>query len=190
MKDSKQILRQKMLLLRSQLDPDYVEMSDSAIIQNIIESPIYQSSKVIFCFVSMEGEVNTRPLIEDALSKGKTACVPKVISKGRMEAFRIDSFDDFEISSFGIEEPKEGSQLIDPNQIDLGIIPNVVVSKDGYRLGYGGGFYDRYLLRTKLYRLAVCREQLVQDQIPIESHDQRLDAIVTELGIQNINELL
>lgn len=186
MTEIKKRLRADMLRLRSSLDPDYVLKSDKAIVENILNSSVYKEAKVIFCFMSMEGEVNTRPIIEDALEKGKIVCVPKVISKGRMEAFQIHSFDDFEISSFGIQEPKEGSQLIEPNQIELGIIPNIVVSQDGYRLGYGGGFYDRYLIRSKMFRLAVCRQQLVQDQLPVESHDQKVDAIVTELGIKQL----
>lgn len=186
MKDVKKQLRKDMLKLRSSLNPEYILDTDRAIVDNIINSQVYQDSKVIFCFMSMEGEINTRPLIEDALEKGKTVCVPKVISKGKMEAFQIHSFDEFELSSFGIQEPKQGSPLIDPNQIDLGIIPNIVVSKDGYRLGYGGGFYDRYLLRSSMVRLAVCREQLLQDQLPVEPHDQRIDAIATELGIREL----
>lgn len=188
MNEVKKLLRQNMLALRSQLNADYVIKSDQAIVKQILNSSIYQDSNVIFCFMSMEGEVNTRPIIEDALSKGKTVCVPKVISKGRMEAFQTESLSDFNLSSFGIQEPKEGSKLIDPQLIELGIIPNIVVSKDGFRLGYGGGFYDRYLLRSNMYRLAVCRDQLVQDQIPVESHDQQLDAVATESGIHYFNE--
>ncbi|XJS11650.1 5-formyltetrahydrofolate cyclo-ligase [Aerococcaceae bacterium WGS1372] len=186
MKEVKKQLRQDMLNLRTSLDTTYVQNSDQAIIENILNSQLYLSSKVIFCFMSMESEVNTRPIIEDALNRGKIVCVPKVISKGKMEAFEIYGFDDFELSSFGIHEPKEGSLLIDPEHIELGIIPNITVSRSGYRLGYGGGFYDRYFLRSDMFRMAVCREQLIQEELPVEQHDQKVDAIVTELGIINI----
>lgn len=104
-----------------------------------------------------------------------------------MEAYQIQSLDDFEVSSYGIREPKEGSPLIDPSQIDLGIITNIVVFREGYRLGYGGGFYDRFLLRSGLLRYAVCRDQLIQDTLPVEEHDQRMDAIVSEFGIVEVN---
>lgn len=186
MKEIKKQLRQEMLELRAGLDKDYVLASDASIAENVINSEWFKAAKVIFCFVSMEGEVNTAPILEAAMAEGKIVCVPKVISKGKMEAFVIESLDDFELSSFGIKEPKEGSRLVDPQEIDLGIIPNIVVSSDGYRLGYGGGFYDRYLLRTDMKRLAVCRQLLIQESLPVEPHDIKMDAIVSENGLVHL----
>ncbi|UUX33574.1 5-formyltetrahydrofolate cyclo-ligase [Fundicoccus culcitae] len=183
MKAVKKALRQEMLALRASLSDDYRLSSDQAIVEHVLASELYENAKVVFCFVSMPGEVNTQPIIEDAIAKGKVVCVPKVMAKGHMEAFQIKSYNDFEVSDYGIREPKAGSLLIEPDQIDLGIIPNIVVSKDGYRLGYGGGFYDRYLLRSKMVRLAVCREALIQEVLPIEAHDEKVDFIASETGL-------
>lgn len=183
MKAIKKALRKEMLALRAGLSEDYRLSADKAIAEHVIASDDYQQAQVVFCFVNMDGEVNTQPIIEEALARGKVVCVPKVMGKGHMEAFQITSYEDFEVSDYGIREPKEGCPLIEPEQIDLGIIPNIVLSKDGYRLGYGGGFYDRYLLRTQMKRFGVCRAQLIQENLPVEAHDEKVDAIVSELGI-------
>lgn len=100
-----------------------------------------------------------------------------------MEAYIITKEEDLEVGKFGIMEPKAGCEVLMPEQIDLIILPCLSCDRKGNRLGYGGGYYDRYLERCNGVRVVICREKLMLDEIPSETFDQKGDFLVTEKGI-------
>ncbi|MBN7774383.1 5-formyltetrahydrofolate cyclo-ligase [Clostridium aminobutyricum] len=182
----KKNLRTEIMERRKKLTEDYCQAADEKIAHHIIALEEYQSSKTLFCFVSTEDEVNTYPIIRHALSVGKRVCVPKCISKGFMQAFEISGTDCLEKGSYGIMEPNENCPMIISADIDFCIVPCMSCNTKGQRLGYGGGYYDRFLSNTVFPSAVVCREKLTCEDIPTLDQDVRISIVITEAGIWRI----
>ena len=175
---TKKELRKILIEKRKHLPLEYRQHADAQIFQKIIDSEAYQTARTIFCFVSTADEINTHPVIEHGLNHGKCMVVPKCIEKGIMHAYQIHSFDDLEPGRYGILEPKEHCKLIQPSDIDLAIIPCLSCDPQGYRIGYGGGFYDRYIQDQTFIKLIICYERLFCQELPTESFDEKSDIII------------
>ena len=144
-----------------------------------------------FLIVTQYFEIDTLPFIEKVLSEGRRAAVPLCIGKGVMEARLIGSLSDLKPGAYGILEPGPESRRLAPAQIDLAVIPCAACSHDGKRLGFGGGYYDRYFSLNHVKNpVLVCRERLVRDDIPMEPHDIVFPLVITECGIFTRKELL
>lgn len=186
-KDFKKRLRKKFLNERNALDIKIREDIDKKIIKNILESYEYISAKNIFTFVGIGSEINTIPLIEKAIEDKKDVFVPLCIDKSSMESRKINSISELEEKHFGLLEPSINSEKIEINKIDLSIIPCLAVDKEGYRLGYGGGYYDRYFANTNINNaFIVCRGDFIIDSVPYENFDIKFNKIVSENGIVTI----
>ena len=122
-------------------------------------------------------EVPTQDIIQEALSNGKEILLPKVIGK-ELEFRKIKNFSDLEKGSFDIMEPKDGCQVSD--KFDVIIVPTVGISRDGYRLGYGYGFYDRFLSKNKVVTISLTYSKQVVKSVPSSDKDVRIDWVVTE----------
>lgn len=165
---------------------------DDDIYKIIINSDLFIRSKVLFIYISFGNEVNTHKIIQYALDMGKEVCVPKVISRLKgMRALKITDLKELEISSYGILEPKDNSQEILLENMDLAIIPGLAFDLKGGRLGYGGGFYDRFFSDTNIdiRKIALAYEFQLLDGLPLEEHDITIDGIITEKGFKNIEKL-
>ncbi len=182
----KKQLRKAIKEKRNTLDRDICASSDMAIFEAIRTWDIYQNASVIFCFVGTEDEINTRPILEDILKRGKRIGVPKCIAKGIMEVYEIHSLDDLAPGKYDILEPVDTCKKVPPEEIDLALIPCLSCSRDGRRLGYGGGYYDRYLNQITGTLAVLCRTALMCDEIPTEAHDKVMDFVICEEGILNI----
>lgn len=142
----KGMIRQEVLAKLNRLAKDPVEkMSlEKALQQKLFTSQLWQEAKVIGVTLSTFIELNTSPILTQAWREGKEVAVPKVVGKGEMVFIKINSGTKFEESSFGIKEPII-NDIIKKEAMDLIIVPGVAFRLDGYRVGFGGGFYDRYL---------------------------------------------
>ena len=180
MTELKAELRKRLLKARSGLSKKYCQQADRAILEKLLAQPVYRRAKVIFTYVSTEAEIDTGHLIRLALAAGKTVAVPKCTEKGMMKALKITGFKDLEKGARDILEPKAHCQEIEPQDIDLAVVPCVSCSRQGARLGYGGGYYDRYLTLTSAFRAVLCREQLICDTIPTTPFDCWMDLVITE----------
>lgn len=178
----KQELRKLIRLQVSGLSQEYCIQADRVICQTVTGLDEYHEARTVFIFVGTKEEINTRPIITDALKQGKRVAVPKCISKGVMEACLIDSLDNLEAGSYGIQEPGNDAVRVQPEEIDLAVIPCCTCSHTGKRLGYGGGYYDRYLGRVAGMKAVICRERIMRDDIPVEEHDQAVDMVISEGG--------
>ena len=176
----KSSLRKLIAEKRKNLSGDAIEISDRKILQNLLAIPQYKKAKTIFCFVSTTDEIDTKGIIENALSMSKRVCVPRCEKFGVMHAYEIKTFDDLQPGKYGISEPKENCPYIAPHEIDFAIIPCVTCDKQGHRLGYGGGFYDRYIQNQTFTKAALCRKALQHEDIPLEPHDMAVDIVVTD----------
>lgn len=167
----------------SGLSPDYCQSTDEKICQYLLSLADYQQAQTVFCYVGTAGEINTRPILLDVLKRGKRLVVPKCISQGIMEAYQIKDLDDLQSGKYGILEPKPSCLKILPEMVDLGIIPCLTCGSDGKRIGYGGGYYDRYLPRANFTKIALCRARLIKEDIPTDVHDCKMDIVISENGV-------
>lgn len=184
--ERKKLIRSKIAQRNKELNKSYTDIADRNIKEFIVNSEEYRKSNIIFCFVSSKNEVNTIPIIEDALGKGKKVGVPRCIGKGIMEVYNINSLNDLEVGKYNILEPKEYCNRVDPDEIQMAIIPCVTCNYKGHRLGHGGGYYDRYLKNLSAKMVIICRDKITYEEIPLDEHDININILITEKGIFRI----
>ncbi len=141
--------------------------------------PEYRSAETVFLFCGAGDEIDTIPIIEDALSSGKTVALPRVTVPGVLEARRVNALTELVPGKYHIPAPPEGSELVPPENFDLILVPGAAFAGDGARLGRGGGYYDRYLPRTRALKVALARRCQLFDALPMEAHDVKMDLVVT-----------
>ena len=166
------------------LEPAYCEEADERIADLVAGLPEYDEADTIFCFVGTADEIDTMKLIRRAWEAGKRVGVPRCIKMGEMVVQEIRSEEDLEDGSYGIREPKVECPEIGGGEIDFVIVPCMTCSHDGRRLGYGGGFYDRFLSGIDVPMAVICREKIMRDDIIMEAHDRRIGIVVSEKGIE------
>ena len=179
----KKDLRKKTKALVSTLEKVYCAGADLSIRTHILSSPEYKKAQTIFCYVGTSREINTMPMILQALAEGKRIGVPLCKTMGIMEVREIRSEEDLVMGAYEILAPREDAPLIAPEEIDLCIVPCMTCNHKGERLGYGGGFYDRFLEKTHCPKMMLCREKVMTELIPTEPHDLVMDSVVSEKGI-------
>ncbi len=141
----------------------------------------YQQAATVFCFVGTLREIDTEPILRDALSSGKRVCVPRCEADSVMTAREIRSLDDLRSTgSFGIREPDADTAVVPPEEIGLALIPCSAADLRGNRIGKGGGYYDRYLADTAMVKLTLCPEALLQRKLWPQPYDIATDLVVTE----------
>lgn len=181
--EEKQKLRTKVRADEQKLSQKYKTRADKAIAGYLLEMPEYLAADTVFCFVGTAREINTRPILENALSLGKTLCVPLCTGPGQMDLRKISSLDDLSIGSYGILEPHTDAPKISADDVDFSVIPCLCCARDGRRLGQGGGFYDRFFTSYRGAAVLICRERLLREEIPVEPHDAVIYWVVTEKGL-------
>jgi 5-formyltetrahydrofolate cyclo-ligase len=176
----KQIVRERMLLLRGQLDDrSYVRLSQQAQ-QRLMTTASFQRAKTLALYSPIRHEVATEQIFFAARAAEKQVFYPRVVGE-ELEFCEVSSATDLVAGAFGVAEPSGGS-MVRADELDLIVVPGVAFSPDGFRLGYGRGFYDRQLAGRPPTTVAVGLGfdlQLV-DSLPVEEHDQQLDCVVTE----------
>lgn len=187
-KAQKKALRAVIRGKREQLQPAYLEEAGKRIAEQVIRSELFQNSRVLFAYISVKGEPDTRAIIETALKAGKTVCVPKCFGKGVMTAVPIQSYADLQPGLMDIPEPADWSHPIGEEMIDLGIIPCVSANRKGERIGHGAGYYDDFLDKTDCTTVCLCFEKLVTEPIPMKAHDHFMDYLATEEGLCRTRE--
>lgn len=181
----KKELRKKFISKRDILPKDYRKMASEKIFSTLEEHKLFKAAEKIFIFVGFGTEIQTENFIKRWINK-KQIFVPK-IDGNDMNLIQIKSWNDLEPGCFGILEPKHSANYV--GEIDLVITPSIVYDKNGYRLGYGKGFYDKYLaLNNHNTSIGISYDKLLQNDIPIDSHDKAVDIIITEEKILIINE--
>lgn len=174
----KTAIRQQILEKRSELDVLDWQKATEAITKEIIEHDWFREATDLYCYVDCKGEVGTRLIIEEAWRLGKSVWTPKV-EKGGLSFYEVFSYDDLSPGQFGIMEPVGVTRA---DGIDgLVIVPGVAFDKQRNRIGYGKGYYDRYLLdHPGLHTIAVAFDMQVLDEVPYEETDIRPEVLITE----------
>ncbi len=177
-------IRQEVLRTRDLLDTKTRQVKSSLVTERLLLLPAFLQAKSIFFFVSFRSEVSTISLIKEALRMGKRVALPRVERKHRaLDLYEITDMSEIAPGCMGIPEPpaaEERKRGI--NDMDLVIMPGAAFDASGNRLGYGGSYYDRLLagLDKKIPLVAIAYDEQIQDSIPAESHDIRVNIIVTD----------
>ena len=143
-------------------------------------SGLYRDAQRVFAYWAIGSEADLTSLL--CAGKDRVFCLPMIGDNGHMEAGLYEGT--LRNDRFGIPSPPEGSKTIPPGQLDLILCPALSIDGQGYRLGYGGGYYDRYLKRSRAVRVGVCYEEMLADMLPHDGDDQPVDWILTEVGLR------
>ena len=184
----KALLRRAVRERARSLDPVCRKEADETIFRLLLSLPEYRNASAIFCFVSRPDEVSTQPVIRNALSSGKKIAVPRCAGNGIMHAhYILDPDTDLAPGMYGIPEPSADTPAADPSDFDLILVPCCSCSHTGTRLGFGGGYYDRYLEKVSAITAVLCHEALTSESIPADSFDRTMDIVLTEAGIFRVH---
>ena len=168
---------------RAQLSAEEKCMSDSKITRELLSSALYAEAEEILCYVSTDDEVDTRAIISDALTRGKSVFVPKCTEqRGVMLFYKIASLDDLKIDSYGILEPINPTPRSEWRQTGISslcIVPALCCDRSGNRLGYGGGYDDRFLSRFNGKTVCLCYARFSDADLPVDDHDIPCDAVIS-----------
>ncbi len=173
-------LRAQMRGLAQSLPEEYIGQSDRGIRENLLALDVWKRARSVFVYVSMNREPDTKAILRKALEEGKTVAVPRCLDDGELEARIITSPDELRRGRFGILEPDGHGVALHPRNIDLVVAPCVAADRQGYRLGHGGGYYDRYLARVGCGTVCLCRARLLQDSLPHDALDRPVEFVITE----------
>ena len=184
----KQQLRRYYREARRTLSSDEKRFIDCKISDNLLKSDLYRDAACIFCYVSTSDEIGTAAILEQALTDGKTLCVPLCGKGGSMTARKITALSELQAGHYGILEPSNTAPEIAPENIDLILAPALSCDRKGYRLGYGGGYYDRFLSRTNAVCAALCASQRMSAALPHEAFDRCCHYIITEREVLRTDE--
>ena len=137
----------------------------------------------MFVYLPLAWEIDTQALIRIAFAQGKQVAVPVSGPDGQMEAVYIYRHTRLRPGRYGILEPETGGEILSPQDASLIIVPALAFDRRGVRLGRGGGYYDRWLARTRGTSVGLCYAQYLFTCLPSQAHDRRVDAICTQEGI-------
>ncbi len=189
--EKKKVIRTQILNQRALLDSGEVSARSNAIFMRFIETDIYKNSEVIMCYVDYKNEVETRPLIEHALVEHKCVLLPRVDGEV-MHFYGIRTLQDLEVGYKGILEPSQACELFEcgtglydqyVNASKCMIMPGVAYDSFRNRIGYGGGYYDRYLeshVQMNMQTILLAYDMQEVPAVPSKPHDRKPDKIITE----------
>ena len=182
----KQRLREERLAAREVLSEQERSVLDDRITQKLLATSEYAEATTVLTYVSVSSEVSTRMFIESALRDGKTVAVPRCLPGHCLEFVAITSLDQLIAAPFGLLEPPKELPTLTEEQMDASIciVPALLVDTKGYRLGYGAGFYDRFLSTYPGKKICLAYQQnLSQTMLPHTASDVAVDVVITESDV-------
>ena len=155
-----------------------IEQRSAALAEKLFQTDTYRWARSLYGYLSFNQEVRTRPILQRAWADGKRVAVPKVIGD-EMHFIWLGSFDDLSEGRFGILEPTADGPVADDDTA-LVLMPGLAFDRQGRRVGYGGGYYDRWLAEHPGHRtIALCYGFQLLENLETEAHDIRVDAVIT-----------
>ena len=173
----KAALRKHLLEKRDATSAELREILSEKIHQNLKKISAYTNSQNIACYFPIGSEINTHDIMLDILGQDKNLLLPRIVNDN-LQFYIVSNLEKLEKGNFEIMEPKDSCKKAE--KIDCVLIPTVGVSKSGVRLGYGKGYYDRFLSLTDTIKISLTYSKQIVKSIPNDSHDVKIDWIVTE----------
>lgn len=175
-------LREKYKLIRKNMLFDERAAADTAIMNRLQTLHSYKYCKTVLCYVSTPIEVDTRAIITSALRQGKQVAVPYCVPNTRkMEFYLINSLDELHSGTFSVDEPNpQTAQKLNDYSNSVCIVPGLCFDKSGYRLGYGKGYYDRFLNGYSGSTIGICYQNCIIDRMITGRFDKSCSVVVTD----------
>ena len=176
---NKKELRKEIGAKKAALSEAEIERRSAVLSERLFATAQYRDCKSLYAYLSFNQEVRTNPIIERAWADGKRVAVPKVIGK-EMVFIWLDSYDQLGPGYYGITEPVENGPVAD-DVTALVLMPGLAFDPEGHRIGYGGGFYDRFLEAEPDHPLvALCYDFQMLPHLDVEAHDIPVDVVITD----------
>ena len=177
MAETKENLRRQFLEKRDWLSADLIEIASKQIRKNLGKVESYRKAQTVACYHSAGSEVRTHEIMQEIISHGKILALPRVDGE-KLVFYEVKKFEDLERGEFGIMEPKQYCPM--KNDFDIIIVPAISMTRTGDRLGYGMGYYDKFLAGKKNTTIALAYSKSIAKNIPRDDLDVKIDIIITE----------
>lgn len=149
------------------------------LLKQFLALPQVAAADTLLLFYGVGREPDTVPVIEELLRRGKTVALPRCLPGRRMEARAVSGLSGLVTSAYGIPEPGEDCPVVDKGSVAVTLVPNLCCDREGYRLGHGGGYYDRWLADYRGFTVSVCPQAWIQDALPRDPFDRKVDLVIT-----------
>ena len=186
--EQKAALRARLRAEMGELTPEARRRSDDALFARFLALPEIAEAGTILLYHGMGAEPETARLLPVLWAAGKRVALPRCTGPGTMEARLAEEGRPLIRHRFGMLEPGEDAPRLEPEELDLILVPGLAFDRSGGRLGQGGGFYDRYLPRCTGVTAALCRGRFLLPEVPRAEHDQRVDLVVTEEAVFRLSK--
>lgn len=175
----KKALRREIGAKKRAMSAEEIEQASARLAEKFFQTELYQQAKAIYGYLSYNQEVRTEPILRRAQADGKRVAVPKVYGE-EMRFLWLDDLEQVAPGAYGIPEPV-ADEPVAMDETALVLMPGLAFDPDGHRLGYGGGFYDRYLANQPNHPLvALCYNFQLLDHLETEAHDIPVDLVVCD----------
>lgn len=184
-------IRSRHQRLRQELSKEQVEMMSRKICDTLMQTEIYIESTTVFAYMALPFEIDLKFLLENALINNKKVVIPKVLEKRHMEFFEITSLEDVEVGRFNVREPiiKE-QEPVNFNSTSIMIVPGLAYDFKGFRIGYGGGFYDQYIEKLSLTKLEKTQKNLKDLIVGVFYSWQQVDSCYPDIYDQDLKQIV
>jgi 5-formyltetrahydrofolate cyclo-ligase len=169
MSENKSSIRKQLKILRNNFDADELKKKSAILQKQVVDSAEFKEAKSVFCYIAFGKEIGTSVILNECLTGGKILSVPLITGRHKMISCRLDDMKNLRKNSFGIMEPADIME-VPADEIDLVVVPALGYNKDGYRIGFGGGFYDNYLKDFSGISVGMMLKEFMLDFRP-DSHD-------------------
>ncbi len=177
----KKELRRQLIEKRNGISQDIRKEKSRKITEKLLKNPALKKADTVFVYVSFGSEVDTHILIHELFRLGKRVGVPLCNTQSHtMTVYEIKDFSQLKEGHYGILEPDEGLKEIPKDEIRLIIVPGVAFDKEGYRMGYGGGYYDRFLDDFDGYTIGIAFSECIEDELPKGEFDRKVSEVIKE----------
>lgn len=143
----------------------------TSLVEAFLALPKVEQADTVMLFYGVGRELDTTPLLEALLAQGKRVCYPVCLPERQMQARAVSGPEQLVPGKFGIPAPGEDCPLVPQREIDAVLVPCLLCDRQGYRLGYGGGYYDRWLADFQGFTVCICPEERLVDELPREAFD-------------------
>lgn len=190
LREVKALQRKDFLENRNKFLAEQIQAMSCKICERIVSSFAFRFSDTVLMYSAVKNEADLAAVFEEAVKAGKKVYFPKTYGKGKMEFFRVKELSELKTGRFSVPEPCENSEKYDEMQgRTLCLVPGVAFDKRGYRVGYGAGYYDRFIKKGETIFAGVVFEELLVNAVAFDKrHDKRVDMIFTEKKVYVIGK--
>ncbi len=185
-RDLKAFFRQKYKQARSEMSEEEKAEKDEKICRNLLATNAFIRSEQVLLYASKPLEVGTNGIFESACNLGKQVLFPRCEEKGKMVYHYVTDLSQLHLSSFNLMEPVASATVFRSTNADICIVPALAFDTEGYRMGYGGGFYDRFLPTFRGTRIGICYADNIEKKLPRGRFDVRVDILITDEGLYRL----